>query len=99
MYIFRILFSVYLIHSICASTFHDAEGVQVDAELKTVYAVVLPICAACKSEGAKIVFGRYLPNGRRAWIMSAGRSQQSNVGRNILISFYIHVHTYIYIIY
>ena len=36
---------------ICASTSHDAEGGQVDSELKTVYAVVLLICATRKSEG------------------------------------------------
>jgi len=53
-----------ILRSICASTSHDAEGGQVDAELKTVYAVVLPFCATCKSEGAKIVVGRYLPNGQ-----------------------------------
>ena len=39
-----------LMCSICASTSHDTEGGQVDAELKTVYAVVLTICATCKSE-------------------------------------------------
>ena len=50
--------------SMCARTSHDAEGGQVDVELKTVYAVVLLICATRKSEGAKIVVGRYLPNGQ-----------------------------------
>ena len=33
-------------------------------DLKTVYTSVLPICATCKSQGAKIVVGRYAPNGQ-----------------------------------
>jgi hypothetical protein len=36
----------------------------VDADLKTIFACVLPICATCKSKGAKIVVGRFLPNGQ-----------------------------------
>ena len=43
---------------------HDAEGGQVDAELKTIFSMVLPICATCKRDGAKSVVGRYLPNGQ-----------------------------------
>ncbi len=53
-----------LMCSICAGSSHDAGGGQVDADLKTVFAVVLPICATCMREGAKFVVGRYLPNGQ-----------------------------------
>ena len=52
-----------LMCSICADTANENEGV-VDADLKTVFVCVLPICATCKSKGAKIVVGRYLPNGK-----------------------------------
>jgi hypothetical protein len=48
--------------SSCAGTSDDAEGGKVDANLKTIYSVVLPICGMCKSQGAKVVVGRYLPN-------------------------------------
>jgi len=51
-----------LMCSICASTSQDAGVGQVDAELKTMYAVMLSICATCKSKGAIIDVGRYLPN-------------------------------------
>jgi hypothetical protein len=51
-----------LMCSICADTYHHANGGVVDAELKTVLACVLPMCATCKSQGAKNVVGRYLPN-------------------------------------
>jgi len=37
---------------------------QVDAELKTIFFMVLPICATCKRDGDKIFVGRYLPNGQ-----------------------------------
>ncbi len=50
--------------SIYAGSSHDAEGGQVDADLKTVFAVVLPICTTCMREGAKIIVGRYFPNGQ-----------------------------------
>ena len=53
-----------LLCSICAGTSHDAEGGQIHVDLKTVYTSVLPICATCKSQGAKIVVGRYAPNGQ-----------------------------------
>jgi hypothetical protein len=36
----------------------------IDVDLKTVYASVLPICAACESQGAKIGVRRYVPNGK-----------------------------------
>ncbi len=49
---------------ICAGTSHDAEGSQIHDDLKTVYTLVLPICAICKSQGAKIVVGRAAPNGQ-----------------------------------
>ena len=52
-----------LMCSICAVTIDENEGV-VEADLKTVFACVLPICATCRSKGAKIVVGRYLPNGK-----------------------------------
>jgi hypothetical protein len=48
--------------SICADTSdYENDGV-VDADLKTIFACVLPNCATCKSKGAKIVIGRYLHN-------------------------------------
>jgi len=50
--------------SIYAGSSHDAEGGKVDADLKTIFAVVLPISATCMREGAEIVVGRYLPNGQ-----------------------------------
>ena len=50
--------------AICAGTSHDAEGAQVDAELKTIFSMVLPICSTCKRDGVKYVVGRYLPNGQ-----------------------------------
>ena len=53
-----------LMCSICVVSSHDAERRQVDADLKTFFAVMLPICATCMREGAKIVVGRYLPNGQ-----------------------------------
>ena len=53
-----------LLCSICAGTSHDADGGRVDADLKTVYTLVIPICATCRSQGAKIVVGRYVPNGQ-----------------------------------
>jgi uncharacterized protein YuzB (UPF0349 family) len=49
---------------ICAGTSDDAEGWKVDAELKIIYNGVLPICGMCKSQGTKVVAGRYLPNGQ-----------------------------------
>ncbi len=48
--------------SICAGTCHDADGGRVDADLKAVYTLVLPICATCRNQGAKIMVGRYVPN-------------------------------------
>ena len=53
-----------LMWCICASTSHDAEGGPIHVDLKTVYTLVLPICAICKSQGAKIVVGRVAPNGQ-----------------------------------
>ena len=53
-----------LMCSICAGTCHDAEGGRVDADLKAVYTLVLPICATCRSQGANIVVGRFVPNGQ-----------------------------------
>ena len=53
-----------LMCSICANTSHHEIGGVVDADSKTIFACVLPICATCKSKGAKIVVGRYLPNGQ-----------------------------------
>ena len=50
-----------LMRSICADTSHNDIGGVVDADLKTIFACVLPICA---SKGAKIVVGRYVPNGQ-----------------------------------
>jgi len=50
--------------SICAYTSHHEISGVVDADLKTIFACVLPICATCKSKGGKIVVGRYLPNGQ-----------------------------------
>ena len=48
---------------ICAdSSPNDIGGAVVDADLKTFFSCVLPISATCKSKGAKIVVGRYLPN-------------------------------------
>ena len=32
--------------------------------LKTIYSVVLPICAICKIQGAKTLVGRYCSNGK-----------------------------------
>ena len=53
------------LRAICAATSHDAEeGHQVDSELKNVYFIQLHICATCKRDGAKVVVGRYLPNGQ-----------------------------------
>ena len=49
---------------ICAGTSDDADGGKVDIDLKSIYTVVLPICGMCKSQGAKVVVGRYLPNGQ-----------------------------------
>ncbi len=39
-------------------------GGKVDADLKTICSVVLPICGMCKSQGAKVDAGRDLPNGQ-----------------------------------
>jgi hypothetical protein len=50
--------------SICADTSPNDIGGVVDADLKTIFACVLPICATCKSNGAKIVVEHYLSNGR-----------------------------------
>ena len=43
---------------VCEVTSDDAEGRKVDAKLKTIYSVVLPICGMCMSRGAKVVVGR-----------------------------------------
>ena len=39
--------------AICDGTSHDAEGVQVYAQLKTIFSMVLPISATCKRDGAQ----------------------------------------------
>jgi hypothetical protein len=46
---------------ICVGTILDDEGGKVDEELKTIFSMVLPMCATCKRDGAKSVVGRYLP--------------------------------------
>jgi len=48
--------------AICAGTSHDAEEGQVDAELKTVFSMLLLICATCNRDGAKIIVVWYLSN-------------------------------------
>jgi len=53
-----------LICSTCAAASPNVIGGIVDADLKTDFSCVLPICATCKSNGAKVVVGRYLPNGQ-----------------------------------
>ncbi len=53
-----------LMCSICADTPPNDIGGVVDADLKTIFSCVLLIYATCKSKGAKIVVGRYLPNGQ-----------------------------------
>ncbi len=53
-----------LLCSICAPTSPNDIGGVVDADLKTIFACVLPMCATCKTKRAKIVVGRYLPNGQ-----------------------------------
>ena len=50
-----------LLCSICVGTSHDAEGGQILVDLKIVYTNVLPICATCKSQVAKIAVDRYAP--------------------------------------
>ena len=50
--------------AICAGTSHDDVGGEIDPALQTIYSVVLPICTICKSQGAKIVVGRYGRNGK-----------------------------------
>ena len=49
-----------LLCSIFVGTSYDADGGRVDADLKIVYTLVLPICATCRSQGAKNVVGRYV---------------------------------------
>ena len=51
--------------AICAGMFDDTEGGKVDSLLKSVYAVVPPICDICKSRGGKSLAGRYKHNGRK----------------------------------
>jgi hypothetical protein len=50
--------------ALCANTTHDAGGRKIDPLMLTMYSVVLPICDACKSDGAKIVVGRFTHNGK-----------------------------------
>jgi hypothetical protein len=53
-----------LMDCIYACAPNDANGGHIHVDLKTVYSLVLPICAICKSQRAKIVVGRYAPNGK-----------------------------------
>jgi hypothetical protein len=50
--------------AICAGTSHDPEGGNIDKVLKTVYAIVLPICDTCKSQCARTLVGRHNHNGK-----------------------------------
>lgn len=50
--------------AICAGTSNDAEGGKIDSVLKTIYAVVLPICETCKRQGFKTLVGRHTHNGK-----------------------------------
>ena len=48
----------HLMCCICVGTSHDVYGGHMHADLKTVYSLLLPICAICKSHRANIVVGR-----------------------------------------
>ena len=50
--------------ALCANTTHDTGGRKIDPIMLTMYRVVLPICDTCKSDGAKIVVGRFTHYGK-----------------------------------
>ena len=50
--------------ALCANTTHDTGGGKIDPIMLTMYSVVLPICDTCKSDGAKVVVGRFTHNGK-----------------------------------
>ncbi len=46
---------------ICVNICHRHNDGVVDADLETIFACVVPICATSMSKGATLVVGRYLP--------------------------------------
>ncbi len=51
--------------AICAGNSKDAEGVKIDKDLMTVYAIMLPICDdICKSLGETTLLGHYTNDGK-----------------------------------
>ena len=52
----------------CVGTYYHKEGGRVDADLKMAFPDVPHFCPTCKKERAKESVGRYLPNGRQAFL-------------------------------